>query len=101
LARQSGRKGGLTKAALYDTREATAAARAAFRDSFLNGHACKVCSRIDIPAELPAQERRRRAEALRKRHFASIALQRTRGKLLGAGRDGRHGIAEGHGDEVS
>jgi len=77
-ARQAGRKGGLTKAALYDPRDATAAARMAFRDSFQNGHACKVCSRIDIPADLPAAERHRRAEALRKRDFVSLALQRTR-----------------------
>jgi hypothetical protein len=77
-ARQAGRKGGLTKAALYDTRDATAAARTAFRDSFQNGHECKVCSRIDIPTDLPAGEKQRRAEALRKRHFVSIALQRTR-----------------------
>ncbi len=101
MARQSGRKGGLTKAALYDTREATAAARAAFQDSFLDGHACKVCSRIDIPDDIPAHERRRRAEALRRRHFASIALQRTRKKLLETGHDGRNGLAGGHGDGAS
>ena len=75
--RQAGRKGGLTKAALYDSRDATAAARAAFNDSFLDGHGCKVCSRIDIPSDLPPADRRRRAEALRKRHFVSIALHRT------------------------
>jgi len=72
----AGRKGGLTKAALYDAREATAVARLAFTDSFLQGHGCSVCSRIDLPAELPDGERRRRAEALRRRHFASIALVR-------------------------
>lgn len=84
--RQAGRIGGLTKAALYDSRAATAAARAAFLDSFLEGHGCKVCSRIDIPFDLPPGDRLRRAEALRKRHFVSIALHRSRGKPS-SGRD--------------
>jgi hypothetical protein len=35
-----------------------------------------VCSRISIPPELPEAERQRRADALRRRHFAGLALRR-------------------------
>lgn len=76
--RQAGRIGGLTKAALYDSRDGTAKARDAFWNSFLEGHGCKVCAKIDIPSDLPSPERHRRADALRRRHFSSIALHRLR-----------------------
>ena len=75
-AQAAGRIGGLTKAVLHDSRQGTKAARTAFRDSFLAGHGCKVCVRIAIPSDLPLSERERRAEALRKLHFARIALLR-------------------------
>jgi len=99
IARESGRKGGLTKAALHDGREGTAAARVAFRDSFFDGHACKVCDRIDIPPDLPAHERRRRADALRRRHYSALALAKAQKKAATTTSSG--GLAEGHGNDRS
>ena len=74
----TGRIGGLAKAALYDSRDGTLAARQAFTNSFLVGHTCKVCAPIVIPDDLSEAERIRRADALRRRHFASLALHRSR-----------------------
>ncbi len=92
---KSGRMGGLAKSATHDGREGTAAARIAFRDSFLDGHECKVCTRIDIPPDLPGHERRRRAEALRRRHYASLAFAKAQKKAV-TSRSG-DGLAERHG----
>lgn len=68
------RIGGLTRAAQYDGLEVTSAARAAFTGSFLTGHGCKVCPRIDVPIDLPLPERERRAEALRRLHYQRVSL---------------------------
>jgi hypothetical protein len=70
------RLGGLMRAATYDGVEVTAAARRTFRDSFRDGHACKVCPPTTLPVELAETERARRAEALRLSHYARIRLAR-------------------------
>jgi len=50
--------------ATHDPRSTTAAARRAFRDSFL----------AQVDSDLPEDERRRRAEHLRRAHFLRLAL---------------------------
>lgn len=70
----AGRVGGFSRAAQYDGREMTASAREAFTESFLAGHTCKVCPATTLPDELEPTERKRRAEALRKAHYARIAM---------------------------
>ena len=52
----------------------TAKARQTFADSFLEGHACRVCPPVELPADLLPAERARRAEALRRGHYARVAL---------------------------
>jgi hypothetical protein len=52
----------------------TAAARERFAESFLEGHACKVCPQVTLAADLLPAERARRAEALRRAHYARVAL---------------------------
>ena len=74
--RDRARLGGLTRAAQYDGTVVTAKARQAFRDSFLTGHACRVCPEITIPADLPLAERQRRGEALHQMHYVRIRLAR-------------------------
>ena len=71
-----GRLGGLTYAAQNDVHEAAANARSAFNKSFLTGHGCRVCPRVDIPDELEKHERERRASALRSIHFTRLARRR-------------------------
>lgn len=70
----AGRIGGYARAAQYDGRDMTAAARRRFAESFLEGHACRVCPNVTIEAGLLPEERSRRAEALRRAHFARVAL---------------------------
>jgi hypothetical protein len=70
----AGRAGGYTRAALYDGREMTQAARDKFRESFAEGHACRVCPAVTLPGDLLSGERERRAEALRRAHYARVAL---------------------------
>lgn len=65
-----GRLGGLALAASRDPLEYTAAARQAFRDRFLH--------EVDPDLTLPEPERRRRAEAARKLHYARLALRSAR-----------------------
>lgn len=87
--RMAGRVGGFARAAMYDGREMTAAARQRFIDSFLVGHQCKVCPAVTLPADLLPGERERRAEALRRGHYARVAMQSARvrqGKRNGGGR---------------
>ena len=60
-----GRIGGFSLAATHDAREYTKAARRAFLAKFL----------ADIPADLPEDERLRRARAARQAHFARLALK--------------------------
>ena len=68
------RIGGLSRAAQYDGLQVTAKARETFRTSFLDGHSCKVCPRIDVPVDLSGPERDRRAEALRRLHYQRVSL---------------------------
>lgn len=67
--------GGLTTAARHEGVALTAAARQVYRDSFREGHGCKLCPRWDMPADLSEAEVTRRAEALRKAHFGRLALR--------------------------
>lgn len=76
--RDRARLGGLTRAALYDGVEVTAKAREAFRASFLTGHGCRVCPRVEIPADLPLRERQRRGEALYSAHYVRVRMARGR-----------------------
>lgn len=78
--RDRARLGGLTRAAMYDGREVTAKARETFRASFLIGHSCKVCPLVAIPANLPLDERRRRADALYQAHYVRVRLARGKKK---------------------
>lgn len=71
--RRAGRRGGLTYAAQNDVHASTARARAAKAAKWLSGHGCEVCGpRIEVPADLPLEERQRRASALRKRHYTLL-----------------------------
>jgi len=73
-AARRGRLGGFSTAARYDSRAQNAKARRVYRDSFESGHGCHLCPRIDIDPSLPPEERRRRAEALRRLHFSWLGL---------------------------
>lgn len=70
-----GRIGGLKRASLYDGRAVTQKARETYLASFLNGHECSLCGSIAFPADLSEAERTRRAEAIRKMHFAQLAYR--------------------------
>ena len=74
----AGRVGGYRRAALYDGVAMTAKARHTFERSFLDGHACRLCPPVTIPENLPLVERERRAVALRKMHYANVALESVR-----------------------
>jgi hypothetical protein len=75
----AGRVGGYARAAKYDGREMTAKARETFALSFREGHTtCRVCPPSILPADLLPAERERRAEALRKAHYARVALHSAR-----------------------
>lgn len=71
-----GRIGGYVTAAKYDPLSLTAKARRVYRESFRDGHECAACPLVVIPSNLPELERARRAEALRRAHFARLALRR-------------------------
>ena len=78
--RKAGRVGGLRYAANNDVHAATARARAAKESRWILGHGCKVCGpRIDIPSDLPQEERERRATALKKLHYTLMAERSSRG----------------------
>jgi hypothetical protein len=70
------RLGGLATSARHDPREVTAPARRAFAERFY----------ADVPADLPADERERRAAANRRAYFARLAFQssKVRGKKKAA-----------------
>lgn len=70
-----GRVGGLTTSARSNMARLSATGRAAFLDSFSDGHSCKRCPETVIPSDLPADERERRAYALYRSHMARIALR--------------------------
>lgn len=76
----AGRVGGYARAAKHDGREMTAKARATFAASFVDGHACRVCPPSSLPAGLLPAERERRAEALRRSHYARVALASARAR---------------------
>lgn len=76
----AGRVGGHARAAMYDGREMTARARARFRESFAEGHACRVCPAVTLPSDLLPVERARRAEALRRAHYARVAMASARAR---------------------
>ena len=76
----AGRVGGYARAARYDGREMTEAARRRFAESFLEGHACRVCPPATLPADLLPAERARRAEALRRGHYARVAMASARAR---------------------
>ena len=78
--RLAGRVGGFARAARYDGLAMTAAARQRFAESFLQGHRCRICPDVTLPADLLPHERERRAEALRKGHYARIALASARAR---------------------
>lgn len=88
IHRLAGRVGGLTRAAMYDGRDMTAAARAAFAASFREGHACRVCPETRLAPDLLPHERERRAEALRRAHYARVALASARKRRAAAARSG-------------
>lgn len=66
-AQQRSRIGGLRTAALHDTRELTAPARAAFLARFED--------EVDPDRRLPEDERQRRATAARRAYFSALALR--------------------------
>lgn len=66
MARLSGRIGAYRMHAMYDARETTAKARAAFHSKFDR--------EVDPDGVLSPEVRRRRAEAARKAHFARLAF---------------------------
>jgi hypothetical protein len=74
--RAYGSLGGLVTAAKYDVIAISSRARAGFVASFGDGHECALCPLIVIPADLPPEERERRAVALRKVHMKRLALKR-------------------------
>lgn len=76
----AGRVGGYAKAAIHDGVEGTAAARQRYRQSFAYGHECRVCPKVTIAEDLPLGERQRRADALRRAHFARMALRSARAR---------------------
>lgn len=80
IHRLAGRVGGYARAALYDGVAMTAAARQRFIESFREGHACRVCPEVMLPADLLPAERLRRAEALRRLHYARVAMASARAR---------------------
>jgi hypothetical protein len=68
----------LIRAAQEDGTEMTAPARAAFRESFLTGHKCKVCKPITISPKLPPEQRARAAAALISAHYRNLAKRSKR-----------------------
>lgn len=64
---QRGRLGAYRQQALYDTRETTRAARAAFDQRFVD--------QVDPERKLSEPERERRAAAARKAYFAALSLK--------------------------
>ena len=65
--RQRARLGALTQQSIYDTRETTRAARAAFNQRFID--------QVDPDRTLSERERTRRALAARRAYFAALALR--------------------------
>jgi hypothetical protein len=64
--RQQARIAALTLHATHDSKQLTAAARRRFAESFEE--------QVDPGRELPVEERARRADCLRRAHFARLAI---------------------------
>jgi hypothetical protein len=64
---------------LYDSREITASARAAFRDRF--------AKQVDPDGVLVEAERQRRAECARKAYFADLAAKSAKARRIRRGTD--------------
>jgi hypothetical protein len=71
-----GRLGGLTTAATIDVTARAKAGQSKFREGFTDGHGCKLCRFIEIPTDLDATERKRRADLLFTIHFGRLARAR-------------------------
>ena len=66
--------------ARHDGRAITATARATYRASFERGHGCAVCPAVELPVDLRPAERARRADFLRRGHYARLALKSSRAR---------------------
>lgn len=73
-----GRLGGLTTAAKIDTVARATRAQTGFRASFADGHGCRACPLVEIPTDLPAEERERRADLLYRLHFTRLGQKSRR-----------------------
>lgn len=90
-----GRVGAYVQHERHDPRITSQAARDTFAASFLSGHGCAVCPTVELSASLPGAERERRADMLRRGHYARMALAKAQKKAV-TSRSG-DGLAEGHG----
>lgn len=76
VRRQVARIGGLSRAALYDGREVTRAARRGFIARFEDA--------VDPDRRLAPDERERRAQAAMRAHMARLALRSAKSRRKGA-----------------
>jgi len=70
--------GGLAANAQRDTKAHAEMMRRAIQDGYQTGHDCRLCRRIDIPADITPEERQRRAHALWQLHWARMRRQKAR-----------------------
>jgi len=82
--RQRAKLGALTQQSIYDTRETTRNARAAFNQRFID--------QVDPDRTLSERERTRRALAARRAYFAGLALRSA--IVRGKKRSGAHELVE-------
>lgn len=68
-----GQIGGLRRSATTDMGVLAHAGQRSFRDSFENGHGCRVCTLVKIPDDITPEERKRRSNALYNAHFKALA----------------------------
>jgi len=78
-----GRIGGFRLAATRDPKVYTAAAREAFLAGFNEGHSCRLCGTVSMPLGLAESEVERRARAIRREHFARLAIASSRARSKG------------------
>jgi len=90
-----GRVGAYVQHERHDPRITSQIARDTFAASFLTGHGCTLCPTVDLDTNLPDGERQRRADMLRRGHYARMAVARAQKKAV-TSRSG-DGLAEGHG----
>jgi hypothetical protein len=67
--KSAARVGGLSATARRDNDRHASLMRRAYRTSFLGGHACRLCPRVDIPSAVADRDRRKRADALWQLHW--------------------------------